>query len=121
MNGTVNPSGTSTSAYFQYGTTTSYGSTGQSTTGISTTQNLQTVLTGLAPGTTYHYRIVASNSGGTSYGSDVSFTTSGLAVTLTLNVHAGSASGVFFVRGSGDGARRGWEHFQPDNHTQAGT
>ena len=75
VNGTVNPNGASTSAYFQYGTTTSYGTTGQTVTGITATQNLQTTLTGLAPSTTYHYRIVASNSSGTTYGSDMSFTT----------------------------------------------
>lgn len=93
MNGTVNPNGASTSAYFQYGTTTSYGNTGQAQTGITTTTNVQTTLTGLAPSTTYHYRLVASNSGGTSYGSDTSFTTMSAAVTLTLYVHAGSATG----------------------------
>jgi hypothetical protein len=82
MNGTVNPNGATTSAYFQYGTTTSYGSTGQSVSGIATTQNVQTALTGLAPNTTYHYRIVASNGSGTSYGSDTSFTTSAATVTV---------------------------------------
>ena len=93
MNGTVNPNGASTSAYFQYGTTTSYGYTGQAQTGITTTTNVQTTLTGLAPSTTYHYRLVASNSGGTSYGSDMSFITMNAAVTLTLYVRAGSTSG----------------------------
>jgi hypothetical protein len=82
MNGTINPNGATTSAYFQYGTTTSYGSTGQSTTGITATRSLQAMVTGLAPSTTYHYRIVASNSGGTSYGSDMSFTT--IAATVTV-------------------------------------
>ena len=86
MNGVVNPNGATTSAYFQYGTTTSYGSTGQLTTRITTTQNLQTTVTGLAPSTIYHYRIVASNSGGTSYGSDMSFTTAKVqAATITLD------------------------------------
>jgi hypothetical protein len=33
------------------------------------------VLTGLLPGTTYHYRVTATNVDGTSYGADRSFTT----------------------------------------------
>ena len=93
MNGTVNPNGASTSAYFQYGTTTSYGNATQAQPAITTTTNVQTTLTGLAPDTTYHYRLVASNSGGTSYGSDMSFTTMNAAVALTLYVRAGSTSG----------------------------
>ena len=93
LNGTVNPNGASTSAYFQYGTTTSYGYTSQAQTGITTATSVQTTLTGLAAGTTYHYRLVASNSGGTSYGGDMSFTTMNAAVTLTLYVRAGSTSG----------------------------
>jgi hypothetical protein len=34
-------------------------------------------VSGLEPGTTYHYRIVASNSWGTTDGEDVTFTTKG--------------------------------------------
>jgi GH24 family phage-related lysozyme (muramidase) len=82
VNGTINPNGAATSTYFQYGTTTSYGSTGQPVTGITTTRSLQTTLTGLAANTIYHYRIVASNSGGTTYGSDMSFTTSAATITV---------------------------------------
>jgi Immunoglobulin I-set domain./Fibronectin type III domain. len=75
LNSTVNPNGSSTTFYFQYGTTTGYGSTTASgNTSVSLTVNYN--LTGLAPNTTYHYRIVASNGGGTGYGSDVAFTTS---------------------------------------------
>jgi hypothetical protein len=92
MNGTVNPNGASTSAYFQYGTTTSYGSTAQTVTGITTTQNLQTTLTGLAPSTTYHYRIVASSSGGTSYGNDMFFTTAGVQAAPVNNNFANRTS-----------------------------
>jgi YD repeat-containing protein len=75
LNGTVNPNGSSTTAYFQYGTTTSYGSTtasqsmGSGTSAVAASANL----TGLTAGGTYHFRIVAINSAGTSYGSDMSF------------------------------------------------
>jgi len=40
-------------------------------------------ITGLTPGTTYHVRAYATNSVGTSYGSDVSFTTNALVPTIT--------------------------------------
>jgi hypothetical protein len=40
-------------------------------------QGTITALDELAPGTTYHYRLVASSSAGTSYGQDGTFTTSG--------------------------------------------
>jgi uncharacterized repeat protein (TIGR03803 family) len=76
LNGTVNPNGLTTSVYFQYGTTTSYGSTtaSQSYTG-NTTQSVSADITGLSPSTTYHFRIVGTNNGGTNYGSDMTFTT----------------------------------------------
>jgi hypothetical protein len=34
-------------------------------------------ITGLVPGTTYHYRLEATNSYGTTYGPDQTFTTNG--------------------------------------------
>jgi uncharacterized protein (TIGR02145 family) len=40
-------------------------------------------LTGLTPGTTYHVRAYATNSAGTSYGNEVSFTTAATIATLT--------------------------------------
>src|SRR6202035_3982150 len=76
LNGTVNPNGLTTSAYFQYGPTTSYGfTTASHNYSGSTTQNVSANITGLAPNTTYHFRIVATNSGGTRYGSDRTFST----------------------------------------------
>jgi hypothetical protein len=65
-----------TTAYFQYGTTTSYGHTTpmQSQTG-NTYRNIATNISGLATHTTYHFRIVATNSAGTKYGSDRTFST----------------------------------------------
>ncbi|MCK9420319.1 MAG: DUF1566 domain-containing protein [Nitrospirae bacterium] len=93
--GTVNPNSSSTTAYFQWGTTTSYGnntssqSMGSGTSGVSVTQ----ALSGLTCNTPYHYRAVGTNSGGTNYGSDVTFTTSVCAIpppTVTTN----SASGI---------------------------
>lgn len=42
------------------------------------------VLSGLQPGTTYRYRMVASNLDGTTYGAPVTFTTAGSAVALAV-------------------------------------
>jgi plastocyanin len=76
LNGLLDPHGLSTSIYFQYGTTTSYGRTAavQSQTG-NTFRNIAANIGGLASNTTYHFRIVATNSVGTRYGSDRTFTT----------------------------------------------
>src|SRR5207237_3095967 len=71
LNGTVDPHGLTTTVYFQYGTTTSYGSTtaSQSKTG-NTYQSVAASISGLSASTTYHFRIVATNSAGTVYGAD---------------------------------------------------
>jgi hypothetical protein len=66
-----------TTVTWQYGTTTNYGlqtatqslPAGLQPSGVSAT------LSGLAPDTTYHYRLVATNASGTSYGYDMTFTT----------------------------------------------
>jgi Concanavalin A-like lectin/glucanases superfamily len=77
VNGTVNPNGSPTTYSFDYGTTTAYGSTTAATSaGSGTTDVTATAaLTGLAPSTTYHYRVVATNDVGTTAGSDATFTT----------------------------------------------
>jgi hypothetical protein len=77
VTGTVNPNGQATSRYFEYGTSTSYGSkTASVGVGSGTTNvDVSAALTGLAPGTTYHYRVVATNSTGTSRGADGIFAT----------------------------------------------
>jgi hypothetical protein len=76
LNGSVNPHGLTTTVRFQYGRTASYGSTtaNQTKTG-NTTQNVAANISGLAASTTYHFRIVATNSSGTRYGSDKTFNT----------------------------------------------
>ena len=76
LNGSVNPHGLTTSVYFQYGTTAGYGLTTapQSKTG-NTSQSVSANISGLSASTTYHFRIVTTNSAGTRYGSDRTFTT----------------------------------------------
>ena len=59
---------------FQYGTTTSYGST-TNESGDFSTGAYTLGITGLSCYTTYHFRAYATNSNGTTYGSDNTFTT----------------------------------------------
>lgn len=78
LNGSVNPNYLSTTVTFEYGLTTAYGSTIAATqspvTGNSST-SVSAGLSGLNSGTTYHFRIKAVNSLGTSYGDDMVFST----------------------------------------------
>jgi hypothetical protein len=74
LNGVVNPNGAETKDYFEYGTTTSYGSKSREQT--TTVEKKPSILVeGLSTNTTYHFRMVATNSYGTSYGPDEVFTT----------------------------------------------
>jgi hypothetical protein len=77
--GTINPEGQPTSWHFDYGTTTTYGagSPQGSLPAVTTDQAVSTTLSGLRSGTTYHYRLVATNAAGTSYGLDRTFKTAG--------------------------------------------
>jgi hypothetical protein len=79
MAGSVNPSGANvTSCQFQWGLTTAYGKTApclQSVGAGSAPVNVTSApLTGLTPGLTYHFRLVATNSRGTSVGADSTIT-----------------------------------------------
>src|SRR5207249_10199547 len=76
LNGSVNPRGATTTVNFQYGLTTSYGSTTatQTKTG-NTVQAVSANISGLTANTTYHFRIVGHNGGGTSFGADRTLTT----------------------------------------------
>lgn len=85
LNGTVNPNGLATSYYFQWGTSTSYGNTTSTQSAGSGTSNLavNAPISGLSGGTTYHFRLVAANSDGTTNGSDLTFTPGAASVTTT--------------------------------------
>ncbi|MGN6190089.1 MAG: hypothetical protein ACTHOE_14435 [Conexibacter sp.] len=79
--GTVNPQGQLTSYAFQYGTTTAYGQQTALTSASSGTADtpVRADLAGLTPGTTYHYRVIATNADGTTVGADRTFRTTGTA------------------------------------------
>ncbi|MCX6248538.1 MAG: hypothetical protein NTW10_12510 [Bacteroidetes bacterium] len=84
LNGSVNPNGLSTTYYFEWGPTTAYGNTtsSQSAGSGATSVPVSAAIAGLTTGTTYHFRIKATNSGGTSTGNDLFFTP-GIAVIIT--------------------------------------
>lgn len=77
LNGKVNAnSSTTTSLYFEYGTTTSYGTTVPLTNiNGNILTDVTTNITNLTPNTTYHYRLVATNDGGTTTSNDMTFKT----------------------------------------------
>jgi len=78
LNGTVEPNNASTTVWYEYGLTAAYGSTqpaAQSPLAGSGIQTVSATIGGLTTGVTYHYRVVAQNSGGTTYGADRTFIT----------------------------------------------
>jgi hypothetical protein len=86
LNGTVNPNGLTTTYTFEYGTTASYGNVLTNQEELSGTSELAVSadLTGLSSNTEYHYRITATNSDGTRFGSDATFTTGDAAADIDL-------------------------------------
>lgn len=79
LNAKVNPSGLATTYQFEYGTTAEYGSTvpaapkaiGSGSEDVAVKETIED----LKEGTTYHFRVVASNEAGTTYGADGTFIT----------------------------------------------
>ncbi|MCP4179587.1 MAG: hypothetical protein GY756_17650 [bacterium] len=86
LNGVVNPNGDNTTVTFEYGETTLYGSTinavPNTINGSSNTTDVYADISSLNTNTTYHFRLVAENNGGTSDGDDNTFTTQ----THTINI-----------------------------------
>lgn len=95
--GTANPQGGTTFVRFEYGLTPAYGSSTPAR-GIGSGTDPAMVIhqtSGLLPGETYHYRLVASNSFGTSYGEDRTFVTGfGAPLATTGNATPLTASSV---------------------------
>jgi hypothetical protein len=84
--GKVDPNEAATTYVFRYGTTTLYGAetpagnAGAGTAAINVVANIA----GLAPATTYHYRLIAHNRNGTVNGADRTFRTPRQPLGLTL-------------------------------------
>jgi Ca2+-binding RTX toxin-like protein len=80
LNGVVDPKGRATNWWFEYGTSTRYGTktpvrnAGSGTSAVP----VATPVTGLQPGVRYHARLVAQSSVGTFRGANVSFRTGSL-------------------------------------------
>lgn len=78
LHGRVNPNGQATAAWFQYGTTKSYGKrTAAQSAGLQPGLiAISAPVSGLKSNTTYHFRAVAESKDGKRYGSDRTFKTS---------------------------------------------
>ncbi len=93
LNGRVNPNGSATKYWFEWGPTTAYGAVsdlhnaGKGTADV----NAKVTATNLFPGTTYHYRMFAQNLYGTTAGADKTFKTKGHPLPGVLT---GSATGI---------------------------
>jgi hypothetical protein len=87
LNAEVNPHGAATTYQFEYGTTTSYGSrapaTPESAGSGTAVMSVSKALSGLAEGTTYHFRVVAENEVAKTVGSDMTFETPRLPQVVT--------------------------------------
>jgi hypothetical protein len=124
----VNPNGSSTTAYFQYGIDLRYTMAGGSGVNYTDSTPVQAVgsdfanhlvaatVSGLVPNALYHVRLVAANGSGTTFGPDQTFTTAtdpppGPPV-LGKTVNVTPVSGVVFIKppsgktlgGAGDSA-----------------
>ncbi len=77
LKGTVNPEGKATEYFFKWGTTASYGQETLKEPAAEGTADVpvSAMLSGLAPGTIYHFQLVAKNSSGVVPGADQTFTT----------------------------------------------
>jgi hypothetical protein len=86
ISGTVDPQGVPTSYEFDIGTDTTYGSRVFAEAGSGSEAGTVSLgLRGLASGTLYHYRLVATNTYGTVYGEDETFTTPGFPTALLVS------------------------------------
>ena len=120
--GTVDPDGLATTAYFQYGLDKRYSQVGASGPNYTSQTPAQTVgsdfathgvgpigVTGLVPDAVYHVRLVATNSAGTTFGADVTFTTAAApppgSPTLGETFNIEPVSGLVLVASTGTSCR----------------
>jgi hypothetical protein len=130
LHGTINPGNGVTTYHFQYGTSTEYGSsTSEAYTQLNYPKTIseddtgEQLITGLQPGTTYHYRLVATNSSGTTTGPDKTFTTlAGAPPNVETGVANGISSSSATIAGTIDpfGQTAGYE-FEVGTSTSYGT
>lgn len=97
LKGSVNANNKQAAIRFEYGETTGYGTTvsaDPSTVNGTTDTSVSADIAGLIPLTCYHYRIIATNDGGTAYGADMAVTTGPEASTVTTQAptHVGTTT-----------------------------
>jgi hypothetical protein len=86
LHGDIDAHGQSTNYFFQYGTTKAYGAqtplaaAGAGTSSVAVSQSV----VGLQPNTTYHYRLIGVGPGGAVSGTDRSFTTPKIPLSLQI-------------------------------------
>ncbi|MBU1728143.1 hypothetical protein KKA39_02485 [Patescibacteria group bacterium] len=92
LNGSIDPNGRATTAWFEYGTSSSlatYNETVHANQGSAdTASSLAQIISGLSPSTTYYFRVVANNTSGTRKGSILSFTTATAPKGATTTIQA---------------------------------
>ncbi len=127
LNGRVNPNGATTRYYFQYGTTRNYGATTvaeQTGTGTQPRQ-VKATISGLAPATEYHYRLIAENRFDIRRGEDRTFRTRPEPLGLTLGANPnptkwnGSTTMLGVLSGTGNAGRQVVLQYQPWPYTAA--
>jgi hypothetical protein len=114
LKGTVDPNGAPTTYFFQVGATRLYsGRTTVTSAGKGTKgKRIRANASGLAPATTYHYRLVAQNRKGLTFGKDRTFKTKrqplGVTLAATPNpIRTGRATQLAGVlSGTGSGGRQ---------------
>src|SRR5207302_1589442 len=92
LNGTIKPNGQDTTWHFEYGTTTSYGTSTPEQGPVAAGAGSQSVtfqVSGLTPGSLYHYRLVGTNASGSIPGKDRTFTTR---PAVSIGVNRGTVS-----------------------------
>jgi hypothetical protein len=126
LNGTVNPKGAETTYFFQYGTTSLFGLTTPATSAGAGARRVRIAVPvgGLAPFTTYHYRLVAQNAKGIARGKRRTFKTKRqpLGVSLTASPNPVRAGGVTtlsgVLSGTGNAGRDVVVKYNPWPYTQ---
>jgi hypothetical protein len=96
IKGEVNPNGSATSYWFEYGTDNGFGdvTTYQATNSGSTFMPVSGAISGLAPLTKYYFRLNGQNQFGTINGPTMNFTTDGPALSSKPTVEVSSATAI---------------------------